>query len=93
MKDPSIGKIFIIVWFAMSVLITVIGNFVFWFWLRRRGVNLLFRLVGTPGYLEYVYLKWCQSQRRPSTGVLVFRVISLINFIVAAIFFINMVSK
>lgn len=90
---PSTGAVFIIVWFAVSILIEVIGTFVFWIWLRKRGLKLVFGLTGTPGYMEYTYLKWCRSQlRRPNTGMLVFRAVSLINVIIAGIFFILLVT-
>lgn len=87
--SPSTAEIVIMVWFVASVLITVIGTFGFWIWLLRRGVKLLFMWVGTPGYLEYAYLKWCRNQGCPPNKFLVsFRAISVINVIIAAAFFI-----
>ncbi len=94
MNYPSTGEVLIIIWFAVSVLIAVIGTFVFWIWLVRRGVKLVFMWTGTPGYLEYAYLKWCRSQGvRPSRRIIFFRIVSIINVVVAAAFFIAFCSR
>jgi hypothetical protein len=84
----NIGEIFIAVWFAVSVLGATIGNVVFLFWLRRRGVNLVFALTGMPGYMDKAYYDWCRLQGRSSKRVLFLRTFSIINVIVSAIFFI-----
>ncbi len=90
---PSIGQIVIMVWFSISVIIAIVGTFVLWFWLRRRGIKLIFMLTATPGYLEYSYVKWCRSQgQHPKPIVLIFRTHSLMNAIVAGILFILFVA-
>jgi drug/metabolite transporter superfamily protein YnfA len=89
MNYPSTGQILIMLWFSVSAVIAIVGNFVLWFWLRRQSVKLLFMMVGAPGYLDYAYIKWCRSKgQQPNAGLLVFRGISLINVIVAGIFFV-----
>jgi len=78
-------RVFVNVWFAASVVIQVASSIVFWFWLRRRGVRLVYGLAGIPGYLERAYLGWCRSQGRSGTTVIVLRAMSVINVIVAAV--------
>ena len=91
---PVTGEILIFIWFVVSILMAVVGTFVFWLWLVRRGVKLSLMWTGTPGCLEYAYLKWCRSQgRRPSRGLLVFRTVLIINVITAAAFFIAFASR
>ena len=90
---PSTGEILIFLWFAGSVFVAIAGTFVLWFWLRRHGVRLVYGLAGIPGYMEYAYFQWCRSQGRSSRRMLVLRAISIINVIVAAVFFITIVSR
>jgi hypothetical protein len=90
---PSTGEILIFVWFGVSVFVEVVGSFVFWFWLRRRGVKLTYELLaGIPGCMEYAYLEWCRSQGHSGTRVLTLRAISIINVIVAGIVFIRLLT-
>ena len=94
MNSLSTGEILIIIWFAVSVLIAVVGTFVFWLWLVRRGVKLTFMWTGTPGYLEYTYLKWCRGEGRTlNRGIIVFRAVSIINVVIAAAFFIAFAAR
>jgi hypothetical protein len=90
---PSTGETIILIWFAVSVFIEIVSSIVLWFWLRRRGVKLVYGLAGIPGYMERAYLEWCRSQGRASRALLVWRVILHINVVVAAIFFIPIVSR
>lgn len=84
--NPSIGQIFIMIWFSISVVVAIAGTFVLWYWLKLQKVDPIFMLIGTPGYLEYFYVKWCRSHgRHPKTVVIVFRALSLISAIVAGI--------
>ena len=93
MNYPSTAEFLIFLWFAVSVFIAVVGTFVFWFGLRRRGVRLVFGLTGIPGYMEIAYIEWCRTRgRRPNISMLVFRGASIINVIVAAIFAIPLLS-
>jgi len=92
-SNTSLYEIIIFIWFASSVLIAVVGNFAFWIWLRRRGIKLIFGLVGTPGYLDYVYLKWCREQGRSGKAIIILRVLSVSNVIAAGIVFILYVTS
>lgn len=94
MEYPNPVDIVVIIWFALSVIIAVFGTFVFWIWLRRSGIKLFFGLIGTPGYLEYAYLKWCRAQHiSPKRGILFVRVLSIINVIIAGISFIMRIAR
>ena len=94
MHNFSTGEIIITFWFAISVLIAVLSTFVFWIWLKRRGAKLHFFMgTGTPGYLEYAYLKWCRDKgQSPNKGFLTFRVVSIISVIIAGAAFMLIVN-
>jgi type IV secretory pathway TraG/TraD family ATPase VirD4 len=81
----STSQILILVWFGSAIFVEITSGFVLALWLSRRGVRLVFGLTGMPGYLERAYLKWCRSQGRSGKDVLVLRVLSMVNVIVAAI--------
>ena len=81
----STPDVLISAWFGLAILVEVVSSVVLRLSLRRRGVKLVFGLTGMPGYLERAHLMWCRSQGRRSTGVLVFRLISLVNVIAAAV--------
>jgi hypothetical protein len=81
----------IIIWFVVAGLIEISSSISLLFWLRRHGVKLIFGLRGTPGYLEYAYIKWCRSQGCSWTTVVVLRIISIINLIAAGVVFIVLV--
>lgn len=81
------------IWFASAVLIAVIQNVVFLYWLKKQGVEIVFGLGGTPGYLDSAYRKWCLSQGRSPKRILVLRALCLANAILAAAVFIMVHSK
>lgn len=86
--------ILVVSWFVISVLIVVFGTLVLWIRLRRSGVALTPMWVGTPGYLENAYLKWCRRQGRlPKKGILIFRIVSLMSAIIAAVVLIGMLAR
>ena len=92
-NNISSANIIILVWFAFSVLVVIVGTIAFWIWLRRLGVKLIFGLINTPGYLEYAYIKWCRNhQQIPSKKIILLRIISIVNVIIAGIFFILMIT-
>ena len=78
-------RIIFLVWFATSVLIEVFSSVALCMWLRASGVKVSPFFYGLPGYLERLYAQWCQEHGRSATAVLVFRRASFVNFIVAAI--------
>jgi len=91
--NPSIGQVLIVVWFALAIIVEIIGSTILWVWLRRRGAKLIFGLTGIPGYLELAYIVWSRSQgRHPNMTLIVFRALSLVNAVVAGIWFILFVA-
>jgi predicted secreted protein len=79
MNHPCTFEVFVMIWFAVSVALAVIGN----------GAELSFFWAGTPGYLDNVYVKWCRTRgQSPNRWLLIFRVVSIISALIAGIFFI-----
>jgi hypothetical protein len=63
----------------------VIQNIVFMHWLKKKGVHIFFGLAGTPGYLDYVYWRWCKNQGCSPNRILTLRALCVANVILAAI--------
>jgi hypothetical protein len=78
-------KLIGVLWFCSAIFIEVMQNVVFRHWLKKQGVQIFFGLAGTPGYLDYVYWKWCKSQGHSPKRILVLRGLCLANVILAAI--------
>jgi hypothetical protein len=89
MNHPCTFEVFVMIWFAVSVALAVIGNVIFLIWLVCKGAELSFFWAGTPGYLDNVYVKWCRTRgQSPNRWLLIFRVVSIISALIAGIFFI-----
>jgi hypothetical protein len=71
------------IWFACSVAVPVIANAILYFWLRRKGVSMVFALSGMPGYLDVCYARWCREHQKSPAGILWFRAIALLNLVIA----------
>ncbi len=90
---PTTVQWFVIIWFALSGITVVLGRFIFAWRIWKRGARLNSFWIGTPGYLEVVYARWCRGQgRSPRTGVLVL-VGSLINAVLASVAFVALVAQ
>jgi hypothetical protein len=61
----------------------VIANAILYFWLRRKGVSMVFALSGMPGYLDVLYARWCREHQKSPAGILWFRAIALLNLVIA----------
>ncbi len=81
------------VWFALSVLVEVVGNVALYLWLRRRQVRMIIGLAGLHGYLDLLYARWCREHGRSAARVLWLRRGSLANMVAAAIVFISDVAS
>jgi hypothetical protein len=77
-----------VTWFSTAVLIEVVQNFALYLYLRRAGVKVSFALAGTPGYLDNLYRTLRSGQNKSSFLVILLRMLSLVNVVVAAIYFI-----
>jgi hypothetical protein len=86
MKAVTLSTWVVLIWFAVAVLAETVGILAFAMWLRRRGVTLVFGLVGIPGYLEYRYVRWCQSRGQSSRRGIALRLLLLFNMILAILF-------
>jgi hypothetical protein len=84
-------KVFIGVWFAASVFVEVVSNFVFYWWLKQRGVPVRFIWAGTPGYLDAHYSEWCRQNGASPRRIVVLRWIGLANMILTTIVFMVLV--
>jgi len=73
----------ILIWFVTAILAEVIGLLVFALWLRRRGVRLVFGLIGVPGYLEYRYAHWRASRGESPRRAIALRLLLLLNMMLA----------
>ena len=78
-----------VMWFSTAVLIEVFQNFALYLYLRRAGVKVSFAFAGTPGYLDHLYYALRRDQNRSSFLVILLRMLSLANVVVAAIYFIS----
>jgi hypothetical protein len=77
-------KTTVTIWFACSVAVPVIANAILYFWLRQKGVSMVFAWTGTPGYLDVLYARWCREHQKSPAGILWFRAIALLNLVIAA---------
>jgi hypothetical protein len=75
----------ILFWFAASIFIEVSSSVVLCIWLRVSGIKVSPFLNGFPGYLERLYAQRSQSHGHSGKAVLVFRRISMVNCLVAAV--------
>ena len=77
-----------VMWFSTAVLIQVLQNVAFYLYLRKAGVKISFARAGTPGYLDNLYRTWRSDQNKSSFLVILLRMLSLVNAVVAGIYFI-----
>jgi len=85
MRSVSLTTWVLLIWFAAAILAEVVGLLAFAISLRRRGVALVFGLVGIPGYLEYRYAQWCASNGQSSRRVIALRLLLLVNMLLAIV--------
>jgi type IV secretory pathway TraG/TraD family ATPase VirD4 len=76
----------VLVWFAIAALAEIFSTLGFAFWLHRRGVGLVFGLIGVPGYIEHRYAQWCRDTGRSARRGVTLRLLLLVNLIVAFVF-------
>ena len=79
--ELSTAQWILLTWFATAVVAEVVSTMVFAARLRRRGVELIYGLLGVPGYLEYRYFQWCRANDRNPTAVILLRLFLVLNVI------------
>ncbi len=83
-----IERIIIPIWFGTAVLIELFSSIGLRFWLRSRGVRVSPFCYGIPGCMERLYKRWCETHGRSAKGFVIFRVVALVNCVLATIGFI-----
>jgi len=84
-EELSTWQWVVLMWFMCSVLVEVLSTLMFSVWLRRRNVELIFGMIGIPGYLEYQYAQWCRANSRPSRAWLAVRGLLMVNVILSLV--------
>ena len=79
-------KTIFIIWFSLSILLTVGGNLALKSFLNRKDVKTIFGLQGTPGYLDVVFIKWCKENNKPYLLVITLRWLLILSSILAVTF-------
>jgi hypothetical protein len=85
-------QLVVVIWFGVSVVVSVVENTVFYYWLRARGVRVRFIWAGWPPHLDGQYAEWCRARGRSPRRVLVLRKLSIVNMLLAAFFAIPLLS-
>ena len=86
-------KVFISIWFTISLFTEILNSIMLWFWLRLHGVRLGFGLTGTSGYMENAYLYWSKSQGKSGKRLVIFKAVLIINIIISAYCFYLIMAK
>jgi hypothetical protein len=80
-------KIVFAIWFVLSIVLTIFGNFALLWFLSRKGVRTRFLWRGTPGYLDAFYINWCKENNKPYRLVMTLRWAFIFSLILAVTFF------
>jgi hypothetical protein len=81
--------IIIACWFGLSVFFAVTLNFMLHSWLCRMGRLKFFDpFAGVPGYLDRIYVRWCEDNGRNHKTLIGIRRVSFISFVLSSIAFI-----
>jgi hypothetical protein len=69
------------VWFCLSVFGYIVDGILVYLFLRRNGIPISFLFSGTPGVVEYYYVKWCKSVGRSYRVFLTIRLLLVANLV------------
>jgi hypothetical protein len=83
----------ILIWFGLSILVTIGSNLSLVGYLARRGIKLKFGLVSIPGYLELKYLTLCNRDGRSPDLLLKWRTAMLASLVLSSLFAIHVFSS
>jgi hypothetical protein len=75
------GLLFI--WLAASIFLLLLSQVFLWTLLRRKHIPLRHFFIGTPGYLDFKYIRWCREHERGYLAMIVVRVVLALSVIVA----------
>ena len=71
-------------WGLLAMTIAIFENFTFHSQLKTKGLAIRSLFAGTPGYLDFVYFKWCKENSKNPFPRLILRLVLLSNVILAA---------
>jgi hypothetical protein len=80
------------IWLAASIFLLLLQQAFLWLFLRRQHVQMHHFFIGTPGYLELRYIRWCREHECGYLTMIIVRVL-LIASVVLAVFAIQMSLK
>jgi hypothetical protein len=72
-------------WLAASIILLLLQQAFLWVFLRRKHVQMRHLYVGTPGYLEHLYIRWCREHGRGYLTMIIVRVVLILSIIVAVL--------
>jgi hypothetical protein len=72
-------------WFASSIFLLLLQQVFLWVFLRRKHVQMRHFYIGTPGYREHKYIRWCREHERGYRTMIVVRVVLIVSIILALI--------
>jgi len=75
----------IVVWFVGSILAYFVVDYLLRRFLKRQNMALTFLWLGTPGYLDMLYAKWCVEHKQLSyIPVIALRVLLIVSAFLSA---------
>jgi len=72
-------------WIGSAIIFVVFENQLFYFQLKKWDVAVNFFWAATPGYLDYIYIKWCKENSNNYIPRIFLRLIVWTNLILALI--------
>jgi hypothetical protein len=72
------------VWLASSIFLLLLSQVFLWAFLRRQQVLMRHFFIGTPGYLDFKYIRWCREHERGYVVMIAVRVVLALSVILAA---------
>lgn len=73
------------IWLAASISLLLLQQGFLWIFLRRKHVQMRHFYIGTPGYLEHKYIRWCREHERGYFTMIIVRVVLIVSIILALI--------
>ena len=73
------------IWLAASMFLLLLQQAFLWIFLRRKHVQMRHFYIGTPGYLEHKYIRWCREHERHYLTMIIVRVVLIVSIILALI--------
>ncbi len=78
------AKTILFLWLGCNIALILLSQYYFWQFLQVRGVHMTFFYIGTPGYLDRKYVRWCQANGRRYLPMIIARAILFCSVILTA---------